>query len=81
MKPSYLQILRLGVFLSPSIVVWHNSLTQENSDNLERVQKSAIRIILGQSFDDCEEALEKVELDSLKQHSVEVDGLQMNGAI
>ena len=47
-------------------MVWHNSLTQENSDDLERVQKSTIRIILGQSFDDYEEALEKVDLNSLK---------------
>ena len=60
-------VLYIRSILEQSSVVWHNSLTQENSDDLERVQKSVIRIILGQSFDDYEEALENVELDSLKQ--------------
>ena len=59
-------VLYVRSILEQSSVVWHNSLTQENSDDLERVQKSAVRIILGKSYDSYEEALEKVDIESLK---------------
>ena len=36
---------------------WRSSLTKENEEDLERVQKSAIRIILGRTFDDYSKAL------------------------
>ena len=49
-----------------SSVVWSSSLTQDNSDDLERVQKSAVRIILGKNFDSYEDALMRVDLESLK---------------
>ena len=46
--------------MEQSSVVWHNSLTQENSDDC------AVRIILGENFKNYEEALTKSDLDSLK---------------
>ena len=52
--------------MEQSSEVWHNSLTQENSDDLERVQKCAVRIILGENFKNYEEGLIKSDLDSLK---------------
>ena len=33
--------------LEQSAVVWHSSLTQKNRDDLERVQKVAVKIIAG----------------------------------
>ena len=33
--------------LQQSAVVWHSSLTEENKADLERVQKSALKIIMG----------------------------------
>ena len=33
--------------LEQSSVVWHSSLSSENCENLERVQRSAIRLIMG----------------------------------
>ena len=36
--------------LEQSCTVWHSSLTQDDSENLLRVQKSALRIILGDEY-------------------------------
>ena len=48
-----------------SSVVWHSSLTKENSQDLERVQKCAVRLILGGKYESYEDALTRVNLDSL----------------
>ena len=39
-------MLQIRSKLEQSAVVWHSSLTQKNKKDLERVQKSALRIIL-----------------------------------
>ena len=44
LKKIYIQQIRSK--LEQSAVVWHSSLTQKCKDKLERVQKSAFRIIL-----------------------------------
>ena len=59
-------MLYIRSILEQSSVVWHNSLTQDNADDLERVQKCAVRIILGNDFVNYEEALIKADLDTLK---------------
>ena len=60
-------ILYIRSVLEQSCTVWHSSLTEENSNNLERVQKAAIRIILGKKYtSDYEKNLIKSDLDSLK---------------
>ena len=41
-------------------------LTQENSEDLERIQKSAVRIILGKELVNYEDGLLKVDLESLE---------------
>ena len=46
--------------------MWHSSLTEENSDDLERVQKSAVKIILGNQYIDYEKSLIILEMESLK---------------
>ena len=58
--------------MEQSCVVWHSSLTKENEEDLERVQKSAIRIILGRNFDDYSKALSEVNLDLLKNRRQEL---------
>ena len=45
-------ILFIRSILEQSAVLWHSSLTNENKLDLERVQKSAIRIILGERYID-----------------------------
>ena len=46
-------------------VVWHSGLTQENKANIERVQKSALAIILGKDYINYENALSILNLERL----------------
>jgi hypothetical protein len=46
-------------------VVWHSGLTKENNANIERVQKSALSIILGKSYLNYENALFILNLEKL----------------
>ena len=41
-------------------------MTVENKEDLERVQKAAVRIILGKEFTNYESALDKVDLEKLE---------------
>ena len=60
-----INILFVRSILEQSCVVWHSSLTVEDSNDLERVQKSAIKIILKEEFDEYEQGLQKLNLQSL----------------
>ena len=51
--------------LEQSCPVWHSALTVENSQDLERVQKTALKIILQDDYISYEESLDKLGLDSL----------------
>ena len=51
--------------LEPSCVVWHKSLTKENSDDLEWTQKSFVKLVLKNHYSTYEEGLEKLNLDTL----------------
>ena len=62
-KIIYIQYIRS--ILEQSCVVWHSSLSKENSQDLERVQKAAVRIIMGKDYKNYEDALDKIGLDSL----------------
>ena len=59
-------ILYVRSILEQSCVVWHSSLTKENEEDLERIQKSAVRIINGADYDNYEDALIKSNLEPLK---------------
>ena len=52
--------------LEQSATVWHSSLTEENSDDIERVQKSAARILLGNAYSGYKKSLAKLGMDTLK---------------
>ena len=43
--------------MEQSATVWHSSLTEENKSDLERVQKSALKIILGDRYRSYKNAL------------------------
>ena len=51
--------------LEQSCVVWHSSLTQENSEDLERCQKIFSKLVLKEKYTNYEDALMKLNLDSL----------------
>lgn len=50
-----------------SCQVWHSSLTGEDSDHLERIQKVALKIILSDSYISYEDALSQVNLEKLSE--------------
>ena len=52
--------------LDCSSVVWHSSLTEKEINSLERVQKSAVKVILKNNYKSYEDALEFLNLDSLQ---------------
>ena len=60
-------MLQIRSKLDQSAVVWHSSLSQKNRNDLERVQKSAVRIILGDSYNNYEDALKKIGLVTLEE--------------
>ena len=53
--------------LEQSATVWHSSLTEENKNDLERVQKSAVRIIMGNKYKGYIKSLETLELETLDE--------------
>ena len=58
-------ILYIRSLLEQSCTVWHSGLTEENSQDLERIQKSALRIILQESYSTYENALNFLEIETL----------------
>ena len=51
--------------LEQSCVIWHSTLTQDDCDSLERVQKNALRNILKEKYIDYENSLHIVQLETL----------------
>jgi hypothetical protein len=51
--------------LEQSATVWHSSLTQENEEDLERVQKCALRIILKEKYQNYTHALRRLGIETL----------------
>ena len=51
--------------LEYSCVLWHSSLTQNNLSDIERIQKSAVKIILKNEYIDYNSALKTLDIDSL----------------
>ena len=60
-------ILQIRSKLEQSAVLWHSSITQKCVNNLERVQKSALKIILGDKYISYDNALKVLSLQSLKE--------------
>ena len=57
--------LYIRSLLEQSATVWHSSLSDENTKDLERVQKSALKIILDDKYQGYKKALQKLEIESL----------------
>ena len=53
--------------LEQSAVVWHSSLIQRNSNDIERVQKSAVKIMMGQKYSDYDDALKYLNMEKLSE--------------
>ena len=53
--------------LEQSAVVWHSSLTEENKADLERVQKSAVKIIMGGQYKGYRKSLTDLDIETLDE--------------
>ena len=60
-------MLQIRSKLDQSAVVWHSSLSQKNRNDLERVQKSAVRCIFGDNYNGYANALKKLKLVTLEE--------------
>ena len=53
--------------LEHSSVVWSSGLTQEESDDLERIQKTAVKVMIGKHYEDYTKGLESLNMKALVQ--------------
>ena len=51
--------------LEQSCTVWHSSLTKDQQGDLERVQKSALKVIMGKNYESYENACESLQIEDL----------------
>ena len=58
--------------MEQSATDWHSSLTQENIDDLERVQKCAVRIMLGNKYNGYKDGLLKLDIENLSERREEL---------
>ena len=65
LKKVYLTSIRSHCEHSSS--VWHSGLTKQNKDDIERIQKIALKIILKGSYKNYENALKVMDLSTLEE--------------
>ena len=64
LKTIYIAYIRS--ILEQSCTVWNSGLTEENAKDIERVQKSALKLILAEKYQNYENALNILELETLE---------------
>ena len=52
--------------------VWHSGLSESDAKDIERVQKAAVRIFMGNKYQGYEQALKSLKLDSLKERRLKM---------
>ena len=65
-------ILFIRCMVEYCCVVWHSSITDEERTSIERVQKTALRIILKEDYVDYSSALELTGLESLHERRTQL---------
>ena len=70
MKTIYILFIRS--LLKQCSSLWHKSLTEEDNNSIERVQKSAFKIILQNKYESYENALKRLDMLSLKERREEL---------
>ena len=65
LKHIYLTFIRS--ILEQSAVVWHSGLSGKNRKDQERVQKTGLKIVLGNNFTTYKSGLEMLNLDTLDE--------------
>ena len=64
LKSIYVTYIRSVI--EQSAVVWHSSLSKKNIKDLERVQKAAVRVIMGKYYSTYKEGLKILKINILK---------------
>ena len=59
-------ILFIRSILEQSATVWHSSLSEDNKNDLEQVQKTALKVILKEKYCGYQQGLAKLDLESLE---------------
>ena len=62
LKSIYLTYVRSA--LEQSAVVWHSSLSSKNRKDLERVQKAAVKVIMGSNYTTYKEGLKTLKIQT-----------------
>ena len=65
LKSVYITYVRSVI--EQSAVVWHSSLSMKNRKDLERVQKAAVKVIMGKNHSTYKEGLKKLKMNDLNQ--------------
>ena len=68
----HVYIVYIRSLLEQSCNVWHSSLTLQNKNDLERVQKVAVKLILKDKYQDYQTALNILDLETLKDRREEL---------
>ena len=63
-------ILYIRSILEQSATVWHSSLTDNIKSDLERVQKSAFKLILEDKYETYENSLMKLDMETLETRRI-----------
>ena len=58
--------------LEHSSVVWNSGLTQEEREDLERIQKAAVKVITRNKTEEYEKALEWLNMKTLNQRRLDL---------
>jgi hypothetical protein len=65
LKSIYLTFIRS--VLEQSAVVWHSSLNNQNKKDIERVQRAAVRVIMGNEYTNYKDGLKNLKLQTHKK--------------
>ena len=63
----YFFVMKIRSVLESSAVVFHSMATDDDTNNLERIQKSFCHVLLGHNYVNYEDALKLLDMESLKE--------------
>ena len=68
----HIYILYIRSLVEQNVAVWNHTITQEEEEDIERVQKIALKVILKDEYESYHDALEITGLENLKTRRIEL---------
>ena len=65
-------LLQIRCLCEIACPVWNGALTKSDCKQIERIQKMALRIILGSEYDNYEAALERLDIETLEKRRKDI---------